>query len=71
MSMLLEKKRNAYILPYCLSPVKAPVVVEFDAAGNIGGIINNKHGQRKMPSEMDKPGWLGPVWRKTLKVFIL
>ena len=35
-SMMVRKKRNAYILPYCLSPIEAPTVVEFDAAGNLG-----------------------------------
>ena len=70
-SMLIEKKRNTYILPYCLSPIKAPVVVEFDAAGNLGGIINTAYGKRILPGDMGRPGWLGPIWRKTIKVFIL
>ena len=69
--MLLEKQRNAWVLPYCLSPVKAPVVVEFDAIGNLGGIINKDHnGKRRLPGSMDKPNWLGPTWRKTLQACI-
>ena len=68
-SMLLTKQRNAWILPYCLSPIKAPVVVEFDAAGNLGGIINiAKNGKRIFPGNMERPGWLGPSWRKTIQV---
>ena len=39
---LVGKKRNAWILPHCLSPIKSPVVVAFDAMGEYGGIINNK-----------------------------
>lgn len=68
-SMLVKKQRNAWILPYCLSVIEAPVVVEFDAAGNLGGIINvEKNGKRKFPGNMAKPGWLGPIWRKTIQV---
>ena len=68
-SMLVRKQRNAWILPYCLSPIKAPVVVEFDAVGNLGGIINIKtNGTKRYPGNMEKPGWLGPIWRKTIQV---
>ena len=68
-TMLVRKQRNAWILPYCLSPVKAPVVVEFDAAGNLGGIIKIKtNREKRFPGNMDKPGWLGPIWRKTIRV---
>ena len=70
-SMMVKKKRNAYILPYCLSPIKAPTVVEFDAAGNLGGIIYiEKNGKRRFPGNMERPGWLGPIWRKTIHVGI-
>ena len=68
-SMLVRKQRNAWILPYCLSPIKAPVVVEFDAVGNLGGIIYTKaNGEKRFPGNMEKPGWLGPIWRKTIQV---
>ena len=68
-SMLVRKQRNAWILPYCLSPIEAPVVVEFDAVGNLGGIINIKNnGAKRFPGNMEKPGWLGPIWRKTIQV---
>ena len=68
-SMLVRKQRNAWILPYCLSPIKSPVVVEFDAAGNLGGIINTKtYGAKRFPGNMEMPGWLGPIWRKTIQV---
>ena len=71
LSSLIRKRRNTWILPYCLSPIKAPIVVDFDAIGEYGGIINNKNGLRRMPGNINSNnslGYLGPSWRKTIKV---
>ena len=68
---LIRKRRNCWILPYCFSTRKAPIVVEFDALGEYGGIINNKHGIRRMPGTINSNnsfGHLGLDWRKTIKV---
>ena len=70
-SLLRKKKRNAWILPHCLSPTKAPVVVKFDAMGEYGGIINNERTETKMPGNINSNntlGWLGPMWRQTIEV---
>ena len=40
LEQLLTKNRKAHIFPRCLSTKKTPEVVEFDAAGLIGGIIH-------------------------------
>lgn len=71
LSSLIRKRRNTWILPYCLSPIKAPIVVDFDAIGEYGGIINNKNGLRRLPGNINSNnslGYLGPSWRKTIKV---
>ena len=68
---LIKKKRNASILPHCLSPTKAPVVVEFDAMAEYGGIINTLNGIKRMPGTVNSDntsGYLGPMWRKTIMV---
>ena len=65
-SSLIRKNRNAWILPRCLSPKKYPVVVDFDAMGNLGGIINNENGKNIVPADV-VAGRKGPM-RKTLKV---
>ena len=70
-STLIKKNRNAWILPHCLSTSKAPIVVEFDAMGEYGGIINHKNGRKIMPGNINSgntPGYLGPSFRKTIKV---
>lgn len=41
LEQLLTKNRKAHIFPRCLSTKKTPEVVEFDAAGLIGGIIHD------------------------------
>ena len=68
---LIKKKMNAWILPHCLSPTKAPVVVEFDAMAEYGGIINTVNGIKRMPGTINSEntaGYLGPMWRKTIMV---
>ena len=69
---LLRKKRNSWILPHCLSPINAPTVVDFDAMGEYGGIINNENGFRQRPGNINTNNtsvWNGPTWRKTIKVY--
>ena len=64
-------KRNAWILPHCLSPKPYPVVVDFDAYLEFGGIINKENGIKKKPMNvvMNMPlDWEGPLYRKTIKV---
>ena len=69
--MLVDKGRNAWIFPHCFSPTKSPVVVDFDAMAEYGGIINVKNGVEKLPGTVNSnmsAGYLGPNWRKTIKV---
>ena len=71
LKQLIRKKRNAWIFPHCLSPAKHPVVVDFDAAAECGGIINYVDGIKKAPANINNnytSSYLGPSWRKTLKV---
>ena len=71
LSQLIRKRRNAWIFPYCLSPIKAPTVVEFDALAEYGGIINYVKGVKKAPGNINAnytSAYLGPSWRKTLKI---
>ena len=67
---LKGKKRNAWIFPYCLSPFKYPTVVDFDAVGLNGGIINHKDGAKKIPANiiMNRTSAWAPPYRKTIKV---
>jgi hypothetical protein len=37
----LKKNRKAHIFGHCLSSKTTPEIVDFDAAGLYGGIINN------------------------------
>ena len=71
LSQIIKKKRNAWIFPYCLSPAKTPIVVDFDAMAEYGGIINNVDGVKKIPGNINTnytSAYLGPSWRKTIKV---
>ena len=71
LNQIINKKRNVWIFPYCLSPTKTPVVVDFDAMAEYGGIINYVDGVRKVPGNINAnytPAYLGPSWRKTIKV---
>ena len=68
---LIKKGRNAWIFPHCFSPTKSPVVVDFDAMAEYGGIINIRNGEAKIPGTINSntsSGYLGPDWRKTIKV---
>ena len=68
---LLGKNRNVWIFPYCLSPVNVPTVIDFDAAAECGGIINYVKGIEKAPGNINHnytSAYLGPSWRKILKV---
>ena len=67
---LKRKKRNAWIFPYCLSPFKYPTVVDFDAVGLNGGIVNHKDGAKKIPANiiMNRTSVWAPPYRKTIKV---
>lgn len=73
---LLSRQRNAWILPHCLSPKPYPVVVDFDAYFEMGGIINKENGVTKKPGTIlmnSPPSWPpGYEWladrRKTIKV---
>lgn len=44
LAQLLQKKRRAAIFPGCLSTKTTPEIVDFDAAGLLGGIIHNGRG---------------------------
>ena len=73
LSRLMEKRRNAWIFPYCISPVKAPTVVEFDAMAEFGGIINHVDGVKKIPAIIlnHTTEYLRPSFGRTLKVYIM
>ena len=64
--MLVRKGRNAWIFPHCFSPTKSPVVVDFDAMAEYGGIINVKEGVKKVPGTVNSNCF--PNWRETIKV---
>ena len=69
--MLVNKGRNAWIFPHCFSPIRSPVVVDFDAMAEYGGIVNVENGVEKLPGTVNSNnsgGYLGPRWRKTIKV---
>ena len=69
--MLVKKGRNAWIFPHCFSPTRSPVVVDFDAMAEYGGIVNVENGVEKLPGTVNSNnsgGYLGPRWRKTIKV---
>ena len=71
LNQIIKKKRNVWVFPYCLSPIKAPTVVEFDAMAELGGIINYVDGVKKAPGNINTnftSAYLGPSWRKTIKV---
>ena len=69
--MLLGYVNTLWIFPYCLSPFKYPTVVDFDAVGLNGGIINHKGGSKKIPANfiMNRTSAWVPPYRKTIKVF--
>ena len=69
--MLVRKTRNSWILPNCLSPTRFPVVVDFDAMRDYGGIITKNLGKENKPGNIHWPEWEGPVWRRTLKVKLI
>lgn len=69
LAQLKKKNRNAWILPYCLSPITSPTVVDFDAMAEYGGIINHINGVRKNPGDINSNNASPkPTWRKTLKI---
>ena len=73
-TLLKKKNRNSWILPHCLSPTKSPIVVDFDAVKEYGGIVNSENGMQKKPGNINmnvSSTWKGPLWRRTLKVYIL
>jgi hypothetical protein len=41
-SELLSTKRKSFAFGYCLSTTTTPQIVDFDASGMYGGIINNE-----------------------------
>ena len=63
---LVRKGRNAWIFPHCFSPTKSPVVVDFDAMAEYGGIINVQEGVKKLPGTVNSNCF--PNWRETIKV---
>ena len=80
---LINKNRNAWIFPYCLSPKKYPVVVDFDTMHYFSGIINNQNGVSLRPADIideksrtfdkyfDPHIGKNPIWRRKIKVYIL
>ena len=73
MKQLIEKKRNAWIFPYCISPSKVPVVVDFDAVAEYGGIVNFVNGIKKAPGDINNKNisafFAGiPSWVRTIKL---
>ena len=72
-ALLKKKNRKSWILPHCLSPTKSPTVVDFDAIKEYGGIINSKNGKQRKPGNINmnvSSEWKGPLWRRTLKVYL-
>ena len=70
LTQLKMKNRNAWIFPYCLSPIHSPTVIDFDAMAEYGGIINRINGVEKIPSNTNSNNKFPiPVGRKKLKVF--
>lgn len=77
---LINKNRNAWIFPYCLSPKKYPVVVDFDTMHYFSGIINNQNGVSLRPADIideksrtydkyfDPHIGKNPIWRRKIKV---
>lgn len=68
---LVGKRRNTWILPHCLSPKKYPVVVDFDATGYLGGIINNENSKNIVPADVimgTSSHSSDPIWRRPLKI---
>ncbi|TRY79387.1 hypothetical protein TCAL_16065 [Tigriopus californicus] len=49
---LREKHRKAWLFPHCFSTKTTPEVVEFDAAGVYGGIINPRNEHK--PADIDR-----------------
>ena len=73
-SLIVRKKRNSWILPHCLSPIRSPTVVDFDMMREYGGIINNENGIKKRPGNIianRTSEWEGPTWRRTIKVYLI
>ena len=71
---LVGKRRNTWILPHCLSPKKYPVVVDFDATGYLGGIINNENSKNIVPADVimgTSSHSSDPIWRRPLKVNVV
>ena len=71
---LVRKKRNSWIFPHCLSPIRSPTVVDFDAMGEYGGIIYNGNGIKKRPGTINRNNtaeWSDPIWRRTIKVYLI
>ena len=73
LKQLIKKRRNAWIFPYCLSPSKTPVVVDFDAIAEYGGIINYFQGVKKAPGDTNHiyiSRFLAgvPSWARALKM---
>ena len=67
-SALVKKMRNVWIFPHCLSLSTSPMVVDFDAFSEFGGVINKDIGK---PANiiLNKPAdWPGSLHRKTVKV---
>ena len=63
-------KRNAWVLPHCLSITNTSRVEEFDAADVWGGIINGASAGGVKPGDIDRePGNHSQIkGRKTIKV---
>ena len=73
LKQLIEKKRNAWIFPYCISPSNVPVVVDFDAVAEYGGIVNFVNGIKKAPGDINNKNisafFAGiPSWVRTIKL---
>ena len=62
---LFEIKRNAWILPHCLSTEKKVQLVDFDLASFNGGIVNKG---RVLPSDLDRKNFTAKSSKNIIKV---